>query len=161
MSELWLGLFDLLVLAWLVSSYVRLRRLLAGVAASVSGPSELDQTDERASSELTRVTGVVRNGRLAAFFAVIEIDRQHLVIRSRPRWLGLAVVVGRADVERARVATGKSGLPTVFNFVPKSGRAVGLDGLRILLRRDPVGFRRRLIRLGWLADESAALDPAE
>jgi hypothetical protein len=54
------------------------------------------------------------------------------------------------------VATAKSGRPTAFNFVPVSDRAVGLEQLRVLLRRDPEGFRRRLIRLGWMAEEQQA-----
>ena len=154
MSELWLGLFDLLVLAWLVSAYLRLRRLLAGVAASVSDQTEPDEDGSEPDSwEPTRVTGVVRSGRLAAMFAVIEIDADTLYLRSRPKWLGLAVAVPRGDVAQTRVATGKSGLPTFFRFEPVSGHAIGLGGLRILLRRDPVGFRRQLVRLGWLGDE--------
>ena len=32
---------------------------------------------------------------------------------------------------------------------------MGLERLRILLRRDPVGFRRRLIRLGWMPEQDA------
>ncbi len=155
MSELALGLFDLVVLAWLVSAYLRLRRLMAGVAASVSDDAERDETADGDGGAPTRVTGVVRTGRLASMFAVIEIDADTLHIRSRPRWLGLAVVVPRGDVAQTRVATGRSGLPTFFRFEPVPGRAVGLEGLRILLRRDPVGFRQRLVRLGWLAEPAS------
>ena len=90
-----------------------------------------------------------------AMFARIEIDADTLTIRSRPAWLGLEVVVPRHDVEVARAATSKSGQPTFFTFEPVAGRAVGLAGLRILLRRDPVGFRRRLIRLGWMPEQDA------
>ncbi len=40
MNELSLALFDLVLLAWLVSTYLLLRRVMAGVAASVSGQVE-------------------------------------------------------------------------------------------------------------------------
>jgi hypothetical protein len=148
-SELVLALVDLVVLAWLVSTYLRLRGRLAGVTASVTAAEVAGSDDHEADLV---ATGVVRSGHLAAMFAVIEIDADRLHIRSRPRWLGLEVVVPRGDVAGARAATNRSGRPTFFVFEPVAGRAAGLEQLRVLLRRDPVGFRRRLVQLGWLVD---------
>ncbi len=161
-----LGLVDVVLLAWLVSTYLRLRRRLAVIAATVTvdapsgdvtGPDERDGRAGAAGAVVS--TGVVRGGHLVAMFAIIEIDADSATIRSRPRWLGLEVVVPRRDVEVARAVTKKSGQPDFFIFEPVPGRAVGLERLRILLRRDPVGFRRRLIRLGWMPEPDARRRP--
>jgi hypothetical protein len=155
MGDLWLFLFDVAVLFSLVTTYLRLRGRFARVAATVSEERTEPAGMATEGGRVTRVSGVVRGRWLQSMFAVVEIDADTLYIRSRPKWLGLAILVPRRDVDQARVATGKSGLPTFFTFVPVPGRAVGLDGLRLLLRRDPVGFRRQLGRLGWLAGPDA------
>jgi hypothetical protein len=154
----WLLVVDLLVGAALVWAYLTMRRALATVAATTSDlpadqdPEDGDEPTHERDAEAERLTGVARRGRLVPMFMVLEVRADRLSLRSRPSFLGLHLIVPRADVDESVLVQGK-GAAAVLALTPVSGRAEGLERLRFQLRGDTPSIRRALTRLGWLERE--------
>lgn len=143
MADLWLFVVEVLVLAGLVAAYVVLRRRLRDVTATTSGPPEAG------AGEPERVRGVLRAGPVLAVFVVVEVDRAGLWVRSRPRFLGLGLAVPRTDVARLSLEPARRGRVPELVLTPVSGRAEGLEQLRLQVRGDSRQLARRLRSLGW------------
>ena len=172
MGEVWLFVVEILVLAGLVTVWLRLRAALAAVTATVSPlpfepsdpfepsePSDGSGSASTASTAPVRLTGVLRRGRLLAAFVVLELDRDVLWVRSRPRRLGLATAVPRIDVAEVHLTESRRGRAPVATFEPVAGRAEGLEQFRLQLRGDGPAASRALRRLGWLAPPASSAGP--
>jgi len=162
MTELWLFVVEVAVLAGLVTVWLRLRAALAAVSATVSpSPAAASAPPDQGGlvGAPARLTGVLRRGPLLAAFVVVELDGDGLWLRSRPRLLGLATAVPRVDVAEVHLAESRRGRAPVATFEPVAGRAEGLERFRLQLRADPAATTRTLRRLGWLAPPAASAGP--